>query len=88
MRAVVVAAHLQRGTRTSPRSSSACWPLDPPLDVLVVDDASPDGTADIAEGARRDRACASLRREAPRGYAGSCRDGMRQGAWRTATTSW
>ncbi len=53
--------------------------LVPPIDVLVVDDASPDGTADLAEEiARREPRMHVVRRKGPRGYGGSCVDGL---AW-------
>lgn len=51
--------------------------LEPAIDVLVVDDASPDGTADIAEArGRQDPRVHVMRRGGPRGYSGSCVDGL------------
>lgn len=53
--------------------------ISPRPDVLVVDDASPDGTAGIAESvAEHDDAVHVLRREGPRGYARASLDGL---AW-------
>lgn len=52
--------------------------LDLPLNlqVLVVDDQSPDGTADIVEGIHDSRARV-LRRTGPRGYGNAVLDGFR-----------
>jgi dolichol-phosphate mannosyltransferase len=51
--------------------------LEPSVDVLIVDDGSPDGTADIAcEIAARDPRMHVMRRQGPRGYSGSCIDGL------------
>jgi dolichol-phosphate mannosyltransferase len=53
--------------------------LEPVVDVLIVDDASPDGTGTIADriayGEPRFRV---LHRTGPRGYAAASRDGMRR----------
>lgn len=51
---------------------------DPRLDLLLVDDASPDGTGDIAdEIAALEPRVHVIHREGPRGYARSCREGLR-----------
>ncbi len=50
----------------------------PNLDVLIVDDESPDGTADLVLSAFGDNPrVALLRRPSPRSYAGAALDGMR-----------
>jgi dolichol-phosphate mannosyltransferase len=50
---------------------------DPP-DVLVVDDASPDGTGDLADSlAQRSTAFNVIHRTGPRGYSAASRDGLR-----------
>jgi dolichol-phosphate mannosyltransferase len=52
--------------------------LDPPIDVLVVDDASPDGTGDLADTiATHQTRLHVLHRSGPRGYAAASREGMR-----------
>lgn len=52
----------------------------PALDVLVVDDASPDGTAAIAEEiGSRDARMHVMRRPGPRGYGRSVADGLSWG---------
>jgi dolichol-phosphate mannosyltransferase len=52
--------------------------LDPGVDVLIVDDGSPDGTGAIADRiARSEPRFRVLHRTGPRGYAASTRDGMR-----------
>ena len=49
------------------------------LDVLVVDDASPDGTADCVDGLfGAEAGVRVLRRNGPRSFAGSALDGMRE----------
>jgi dolichol-phosphate mannosyltransferase len=55
--------------------------LDPPVDVLVVDDDSPDGTADIADGFARegDGRVRVLRRTGPRGLGPAYVEGFRLG---------
>ncbi len=51
--------------------------VEPPVDVLVVDDSSPDGTADLADAiAARESRVHVMRRPGPRGYGGSCVDGL------------
>jgi glycosyltransferase involved in cell wall biosynthesis len=51
--------------------------LDPPFDVLIVDDASPDGTGEIAETfARRTERVAVLHRASKRGLGTAYRDGF------------
>jgi dolichol-phosphate mannosyltransferase len=53
--------------------------LDLMLDVLVVDDASPDGTGGIADGiASREPRFRVLHRTGPRGYAAASREGLRR----------
>jgi dolichol-phosphate mannosyltransferase len=62
-----------------PRLAEALAAIDPKPDVLVVDDASPDGTGEIADGiAERDGSFHVLHRTGPRGYAAASRDGL---AW-------
>ncbi|WP_295387195.1 polyprenol monophosphomannose synthase [uncultured Thiodictyon sp.] len=52
--------------------------LDPPLAVLIVDDASPDGTGARADAiAAREPRLRVLHRTGPRGYAAACREGLR-----------
>jgi dolichol-phosphate mannosyltransferase len=63
-----VEAHVRAVSRALPGAS-----------ILLVDDASPDGTADAAEALRADFPHLSvLRRPGPRSFAGSYRDGI---AW-------
>ncbi len=51
--------------------------LDPPLEVLCVDDGSPDGTGRIADGlADLDARFRVIHRAGPRGYARACAEGM------------
>ena len=51
--------------------------LSPKPDVLVVDDASPDGTGAVADAlAARDPSVHVLHRRGPRGYARSSVDGL------------
>jgi dolichol-phosphate mannosyltransferase len=51
----------------------------PEADVVVVDDASPDGTADLAEAVGRETGgIVVLRRTGPRGFGAACRAGF---AW-------
>ena len=51
----------------------------PDADVLVVDDASPDGTADLAEAVGAETGGVTvLRRTGPRGFGAACRAGF---AW-------
>ncbi|HEX9092632.1 MAG TPA: polyprenol monophosphomannose synthase, partial [Coriobacteriia bacterium] len=51
--------------------------LEPPLDVLFVDDASPDGTGDLAdELATRESRVRVLHRVGPRGYARASVEGL------------
>ncbi|MFP5375993.1 MAG: glycosyltransferase, partial [Acidimicrobiia bacterium] len=46
-------------------------------DVLVVDDGSPDGTADLAEAVGRDAGRVTvMRRSGPRGFGAACRAGF------------
>jgi len=53
--------------------------LDPPVDVLVVDDASPDGTGDLADRIAADEPrFRVLHRSGPRGYAAASREGLRR----------
>jgi glycosyltransferase involved in cell wall biosynthesis len=52
--------------------------LEPALDVMVVDDASPDGTGAICDGiAAREPRFRVLHRTGPRGYAAASREGLR-----------
>lgn len=52
--------------------------LEHGVDVLVVDDASPDGTADrVEEAFAGDGRVSVLRRDGPRSFAGSSLDGLR-----------
>jgi len=55
--------------------------LSPPVDVLVVDDDSPDGTAEVAEGFARDGdgRVRVLRRKGPRGLGPAYLAGFRLG---------
>jgi len=51
--------------------------LDPPIDVLVVDDNSPDGTGRIADDiAAADPRLHVIHRTGPRGYAPASREGL------------
>jgi glycosyltransferase involved in cell wall biosynthesis len=51
--------------------------LDPSIDVLIVDDASPDGTGELAEAIREhDPRLNVIHRTGPRGYSASCVDGL------------
>lgn len=53
--------------------------LQPPIDVLIVDDASPDGTGEIGNGiAAREPRFHVLNRTGPRGYAAASREGLRR----------
>jgi dolichol-phosphate mannosyltransferase len=76
MRAVMVVPTYNEAANL-PTLAEGLLAVQPPLDVLVVDDASPDGTADIAEkiGAEDPRMHV-MRRGGPRGYSGSCVDGL------------
>ena len=49
----------------------------PPLDILVVDDHSPDGTGQAAEGLKSEAPVAVLHREGKRGIGGAHKDGFR-----------
>lgn len=52
--------------------------LEPPFDVMIVDDASPDGTGAIGDGiAAREPRFHVLHRTGPRGYAPASREGLR-----------
>ena len=52
----------------------------PDVEVLVVDDASPDGTADVAEEVGREVGGVHvLRRQGQRGFASAYRDGLKWG---------
>ncbi|HVM01809.1 MAG TPA: polyprenol monophosphomannose synthase, partial [Acidimicrobiales bacterium] len=49
----------------------------PEADVVVVDDASPDGTADLAEAVGREAGRVTvMRRTGPRGFGAACRAGF------------
>jgi dolichol-phosphate mannosyltransferase len=51
--------------------------IDPPLEVLIVDDSSPDGTGDLADGiAARELRFHVIHRPGPRGYSPSCVEGL------------
>lgn len=51
--------------------------LEPPLDVVIVDDASPDGTGDIADKiALSEPRFHVIHRTGPRGYAAASREGL------------
>ena len=51
--------------------------LDPPIDVVVVDDESPDGTGEIADAlAERDPRVHVIHRTGPRGYSAASREGL------------
>jgi dolichol-phosphate mannosyltransferase len=66
-----------------PRLAAGLFGLDMPgLELLVVDDNSPDGTADVAEELRAqyDEKVHVLRRKGPRGFAASYFDGFRLAA--------
>jgi dolichol-phosphate mannosyltransferase len=53
--------------------------LEPSIDVLIVDDASPDGTGGIGDGiAAREPCFHVLHRTGPRGYAAANREGLRR----------
>jgi len=49
----------------------------PDSHILVVDDASPDGTADVAAASGANEQVMVLRRTGPRGYGRACLDGFR-----------
>lgn len=52
--------------------------LEPAIDVLIVDDASPDGTGAIADGiAAGEPRFRVVHRTGPRGYAAASREGLR-----------
>lgn len=52
--------------------------LEPALDVLIVDDASPDGTGELADSiATANPRLRVLHRTGPRGYAAASREGLR-----------
>jgi len=54
--------------------------LTPAVDVLVVDDGSPDGTGDVVEKhPEYGRRVFLLRRARKSGYAGACKEGLRWG---------
>ena len=60
----------------------------PEAHVLVVDDRSPDGTAELAEAVRAELGAIDvMRRDHKQGLGSAYRDGMRW-AWRGGTTSW
>ncbi|QPC84290.1 polyprenol monophosphomannose synthase [Phototrophicus methaneseepsis] len=66
-----------------PRLAAGLFALDNPgLEILVVDDNSPDGTAEVAEELREkyDEKVHVLRRKGPRGFAASYFDGFRLAA--------
>jgi len=51
--------------------------LDPPVDIVIVDDQSPDGTGEIADDlARITERIHVIHRTVKRGYAGACREGL------------
>lgn len=53
--------------------------LEPPVDILIVDDASPDGTGDLADSIAADEPRLHiLHRSGPRGYAAASREGLRR----------
>ena len=76
MRYVVVVPTYNESKNLTPLAERLAA-LDPRPDVLVVDDASPDGTGDLADGiAARDPSFHVLHRTGPRGYAASSVDGL------------
>jgi dolichol-phosphate mannosyltransferase len=61
-----------------PRLIERVLAIDLPIDVVVVDDASPDGTGDIADTiAARDERVHVIHRVGPRGYASASKEGLR-----------
>jgi glycosyltransferase involved in cell wall biosynthesis len=69
-----------------PRLVAALRALPVPVEVLVVDDGSPDGTGTLAdELARRDAAVAVLHRRGPRGYGEALTEGFREALRRGAS---
>lgn len=60
-----------------PELAARLLALDPPIDVLVVDDASPDGTGEMADGiAVNEPRLHVLHRTGKRGYARASVDGL------------
>ena len=63
-----------------PRLAERLLALDPPIDVVVVDDGSPDGTGNIAnEIAATNEHFHVIHRTGPRGYAAASKEGLRWG---------
>ena len=61
-----------------PALADSLLAIEPPLDVLIVDDASPDGTGEMGNGiAAREPRFHVLHRTGPRGYAAASREGLR-----------
>jgi dolichol-phosphate mannosyltransferase len=76
MRAVMVVPTYQEAANL-PTLAEGLLAVQPPIDMLVVDDASPDGTADLADAiAAKDPRVHVMRRGGPKGYSGSCVDGL------------
>jgi glycosyltransferase involved in cell wall biosynthesis len=78
MRAIVIVPTYNEAENL-PALAERLLALDLPLDVLVVDDGSPDGTGAIADGiALREPRFHVLHRTGQRGYAAASREGLRR----------
>jgi len=78
MRAIVVVPTYNEAENL-PALAEQLLALEPAVDVLVVDDASPDGTGGIADGIASDEPRFTvLHRTGPRGYAAASREGLRR----------
>jgi dolichol-phosphate mannosyltransferase len=76
-RSAVVVVPTYNEAENLPVLAARLLALRPELDVLVVDDDSPDGTGRLADGlAATSGRFGVLHRKADRGYASSCRDGI------------
>lgn len=76
MRAVVVVPTYNE-SENLPLLAERLLAIEPALDVLVVDDSSPDGTGDLADAvAVHEPRFHVMHRPGPRGYSPSCVDGL------------
>jgi dolichol-phosphate mannosyltransferase len=76
MRCVVIVPTYNESSNV-PELAACLLALEPSVDVLIVDDASPDGTGELADRiAASDTRFSVLHRTGPRGYAAACREGI------------